>query len=479
MKQELKNYLKLSFIYFTTTISVIFFRFPDIKNEMKYFIITNNMIDTKNWFILKYFNDLYPDKPPFYFWILSLNKILFKNYYFFNLLIGSTIFGFIILIFSYSLIKKLSTSSKAFNLSISLSIFPFFIGTSVIQRMDMMMSSFIFLTLYFFFNFYYNLIKISFFNLTFFYFFIFMGIFSKGIFAIAFPLFSIIFFLFLEKNLIFLKKLKIFYGLFILVLLISLWFYNILISENGVKYIKFLLGQETIGRIIKSKNHIRPFYFYIKSIPYILYPYGFIFLSLLIVYLKNIYCWKNWNKLEKIGFSCSFIPIIILSLASGKLEIYLTPLLPFIIIFIFSNLEKNLNNKFINIIFKLTEITLILPIIFKLFFKNINYFKRIVFINTSIFIFIFILIFNLNFYNNNYSLKAFINFINNHKISSYKFSNAKNLSFLVKNEIINYNFINEIDKDCQYILIENKNLKYFNKNFSIILKNKKYSLLKI
>ena len=144
MKQDLKNYFKIAFTFFIITIPFALLRFPDIKNEMKYFIVTNNMLVDKNFFILKYFQELYPDKPPFYFWILSLIKIVSKeHFYFFNIFIGSTLFGFGILILTYKLIKNLKDSQTALFITLSLETIPFFIGVSVLQRMDIMMSFFI------------------------------------------------------------------------------------------------------------------------------------------------------------------------------------------------------------------------------------------------------------------------------------------------------------------------------------------------
>ncbi len=480
MKENLKNYLKLFMGYFTIVIPLALYRFPDIKNEMKYFIITNQMISSKNWFILKYFNELYPDKPPFYFWILSLIKTLTNNYYFFNLIFTSALFGFFIILLTYSLVKNLKNSHMAFLISYSIAIIPFFVGVSVVQRMDMMMSFFIFSSLYLFWGFYYNFCKISDINLSIFYLCLFLGVFTKGIVGMAIPLSIIFTFLFLEKNLSFLKKIKFLYGLFFIILIILLWFYNVFTSHEGNTYLKLLLGQETVGRIIKSKTHIRPFYYYIKSFIYVLFPYGLTFLLLQINYIKKITSWNKWNNLEKIGFISSFVPFIILSLASGKLDIYLLPIISGAIIFIFSNIETLTNSRFINFTFNLIEFLFIFPFYKKRKNKNYNIYNRILNINYSVNVFLLFIVIALPFYNKNYSLSPFKNIIEdkNIKICSYNFSNSKNLSYLTNYEIKNFNLLSDIPKNYDYILIKGNNLNISLEDYSLILKNKKYFLLK-
>ena len=56
-----KYYLFIIFIYFIIFIPLAFFRYPDARNELKYFVVTDDMIQAKNYLILKYFSELYPD----------------------------------------------------------------------------------------------------------------------------------------------------------------------------------------------------------------------------------------------------------------------------------------------------------------------------------------------------------------------------------------------------------------------------------
>lgn len=74
-----KNYIIFTFIYILIFVPIIILRFPDIRNEIKYFLITDTIIESKNFFILKYLNELYPDKPPLYFLFFILLKNILVN----------------------------------------------------------------------------------------------------------------------------------------------------------------------------------------------------------------------------------------------------------------------------------------------------------------------------------------------------------------------------------------------------------------
>ncbi|MGL5053570.1 MAG: hypothetical protein ACRC5W_08310, partial [Cetobacterium sp.] len=88
-----KERYKIFFIaYFSILVGIAFLRVPDLRNEFKYFVVTDEMINTKNFLILRYFNELYPDKPPIYFWILGIFRLISKeNFYPLSLIFGGII----------------------------------------------------------------------------------------------------------------------------------------------------------------------------------------------------------------------------------------------------------------------------------------------------------------------------------------------------------------------------------------------------
>ena len=71
---------------------------------------------------------------------------------------------------------------------------------------------------------------------------------------------------------------------------IGIWLYGIYLQPEGKEYISLLLGQETVGRMIKAKTHSRPFYFYFEKLPLIEN----------VELLRNIIYSGIWTKFELI-----------------------------------------------------------------------------------------------------------------------------------------------------------------------------------
>lgn len=459
-----KQIIKITIIYLAVFIPLLFLRFPDIRNEIKYLAITKESLNN-NFFILKYLGNLYPDKPPFYFWILKIIDTYFPKHFFkLGILVGSIIPSYFISILSYKFLlkfikKEIYIEQLSFTIILGLIASPLFIGGTNVLRMDMLMNLFIFSSLLIFFNMYYSFKKINFTNLFFMYLFIFLGLFTKGVVGIIAPLAGILTFLLLNKELKFLKKIHFIKGIIFIVFCIFIWFINIYFSKDGYDYIKLLLGQETLGRITKAKSHIRPIYYYLKNLPLVSLPYGLIVFFPLMHYIRNIKNFKKWKELEKIFFSMSVPLFILLSFASGKLVIYLLPCL-----------------------FGFTGLTVLY--IFK--FKIITFSKILNNLAYGLIFIIFIVSINGNYYSKHYTLKPLltkVKNINNENIYIYEFNDFKNTKYLIHKNIIELSK-NKNTKDLQgnYVITKTsktKDLYSEFKNITLVYKNKKYSLYQL
>lgn len=478
-----KNYIIFTFIYILIFVPIIILRFPDIRNEIKYFLITDTIIESKNFFILKYKNELYPDKPPLYFFILYIIKKYFGKYFIQGTIVfGTLIPSFLITTFFYKFMKSFKNRRVAFINTLFLLSLPFYIGLSIFMRMDMLMTTFIFFSLYFFFQIYYK--KLNEKNIFKIYIFIFLALFTKGIAGFAIPIAIILTFLIFERNLKFLKNIKFIQGIIFIIFLIGIWGILIFLQPQGKEYLKLLLGQETVGRIVNSKTHVRSFFYYIENIPLIMYPYGVAILISLIFYLKNIRGYKKWLPIEKIGFLWSIIPLLLFSCASGKLAIYLLPIFPGNIIILINFFMRTKNIKFGKVILKITEIFSLLAIPFNyLFNKRKNFYKRVILIPFSIFVIFIFLISGVEIYNKEFSLKYVVKNISKYSdktIIAYKFSDMINLKNEIKKEILLIENKEEIEqeKNIKLIVVRNKYIKDLNlKKFKVIYKNKSYFLL--
>lgn len=489
-KISYKNIFKILFIYLIIYIPIALTRFPDIRNEIKYYAITDNLIKSREFFILKYFSELYPDKPPLYFWLIRFFKENFENFNFLSILFGSIIPSFIIIILIYNLFTKLKSEKFGFLVAISLATTPFFMGISVFLRMDMLMNLFITISLYYFFSIYFNLIKNSWINKVILYLSIFLGIFTKGIAGGMVPLSIILGFLILERNLSFFKKINFLAGLGLILLCALAWFLLIYLQPEGKEYLALMFKQETVGRIVKAKTHIKPFYYYFVRLSFLIFPYSLFWYCGIFHYLKDIKNYRSWNCLEKIGIIWSIVPLILFSLASGKLDIYMLPLFTGMILLSLNFFIKIKNKKIGKVLLKILSTILIVPLFLNKILKNRgNQYRRFLTIPLSIVIIFGILAQGMGTFNRYFTLKPVVAQIqDNRKIYTYRFEDFKNIEGIEpKIKDSNITNIQELEKikdilnkdnSKNYFVIKSKYNDKFNdvKNLKLKFTNNSYSI---
>ncbi|MGL4509377.1 hypothetical protein [Cetobacterium sp.] len=269
------------------------------------------------------------------------------------------------------------------------------------------------------------------------------------------PFLTILFYLYINTNLKYLKKMRPISGTLIILSVLFLWFFLIQKSDNGAQYIKLILGQETIGRVIKSKAHIRPFYYYLKQLPFTLLTLIPFFSLGIFSSIKNIFNIKKWKTIDKIAFSIFFPNFIFFSTISGKLDIYLLPLYYGMVIISLRFIEV----KWPNFKYKI--------------------FKKILYINIFSFI---ICIVALPYYTNNYTLKLVTTILRNSNgnIYSYRFPDAKNISLEINRKNLKDLPLDKINSTeaNSLILVRNKYIDdIYNRDTKIIYQNKKYTIL--
>ena len=466
-KISYKNIFKILFIYLIIYIPIALTRFPDIRNEIKYYTIVDELIKSREFFILKYFSELYPDKPPLYFWLIRFFKENFENFNFLSILFGSIIPSFIIVILMYNLFSKLKSEKFGFLVAISLVTTPFFMGISVFLRMDMLMNLFITISLYYFFSVYFNLIKNSWFNKGIIYISIFLGIFTKGIAGGMVPLSIILGFLILEKNLTFLKKINFLAGVGFIIFCTLVWFSLIYLHPEGKEYLSLMFKQETVGRIVKAKTHIKPFYYYLVRLSFLIFPYSLFWYCGIFYYLKNIKNYNRWNYLEKIGVIWSIVPLILFSLASGKLDIYILPLFTGMILLSLNFFIKLKEKKIGEVLLKIISVILIIPFFLNKFLKNKeNHYKNFLTIPLSIIIIFGVLAQGIGLFNRYFTLKPIVAQIqDNRKIYTYRFEDLKNIEGVEPRvKASNITNIQEISEIKEKIINSNSRVYFITKN---------------
>lgn len=299
------------------------------SNELRYLSIADEVIANGHLFAFYNHGIPYADKPPLYFWIVMLCRLLFGHHSCLALSMFSLIPAFAIVgIMDRWVMKGKSAMNRMSVAGMTLTCV-MFLGTMVVLRMDMLMCLFIVLALRTFYRMYTGEGSRRQDSLTL-PLWIFLALFTKGPVGLLMPPLAIAVFLAVKRDW---KGFRKYLGLKtwgIIAALSAVWLTCVWL-EGGLEYINNLLFKQTVGRAVNAFTHARPFWFYLVTILWCLAPYtlpliGSFMASLLPVRKAGA---EKVSDLE-ILFLCTIISTAaMLSSFSSKLPIYLVPVLPF------------------------------------------------------------------------------------------------------------------------------------------------------
>lgn len=299
------------------------------SNELRYLSIADEAIANGHLFAFYNHGIPYADKPPLYFWIVMLCRLLFGHHSCLALSMFSLIPAFAIVgIMDRWVMKGKSAMNRMSVAGMTLTCV-MFLGTMVVLRMDMLMCLFIVLALWTFYRMYTGEGSRRQDSLTL-PLWIFLALFTKGPVGLLMPPLAIAVFLAVKRDW---KGFRKYLGLKtwgIIAALSSVWLTCVWL-EGGPEYINNLLFKQTVGRAVNAFTHARPFWFYLVTLLWCLAPYtllliGSFMASLLPVRKAGA---EKSSDLE-ILFLCTIISTAaMLSSFSSKLPIYLVPVLPF------------------------------------------------------------------------------------------------------------------------------------------------------
>ena len=299
------------------------------SNELRYLSIADEAIANGHLFAFYNHGIPYADKPPLYFWIVMLCRLLFGHHSCLALSMFSLIPAFAIVgIMDRWVMKGKSAMNRMSVAGMTLTCV-MFLGTMVVLRMDMLMCLFIVLALWTFYRMYTGEGSRRQDSLTL-PLWIFLALFTKGPVGLLMPPLAIAVFLAVKRDW---KGFRKYLGLKtwgIIAALSAVWLTCVWL-EGGLEYINNLLFKQTVGRAVNAFTHARPFWFYLVTLLWCLAPYtllliGSFMASLLPVRKAGA---KKTSDLE-ILFLCTIISTVaMLSSFSSKLPIYLVPVLPF------------------------------------------------------------------------------------------------------------------------------------------------------
>lgn len=319
------------------------------SNELRYLSIANEALADGHIFAFYNHGLAYADKPPLYFWIVMLCRLLFGHHSCLALSMFSLIPAFVIAWIMDKWVMKGKSAMDRMALAGMTLTCVMFLGTMIVLRMDMLMCMFIVLALWTFYKMYTGegarksdsvMLPV----------WIFLALFTKGPVGLLMPPLSIAVFLAVKRDW---KGFGKYLGLKtwgIIAVLAAIWIGCVWL-EGGQEYINNLLVKQTVGRAVNAFTHAKPFWFYLVAILWCLAPYSLLLVgtfiaSLLPVRKTNATRSQSQAVIQdtsdavsrskqhrsdlEVLFLCTIISTIaMLSSFSSKLPIYLIPVFPF------------------------------------------------------------------------------------------------------------------------------------------------------
>ncbi|MBQ4012901.1 MAG: dolichyl-phosphate-mannose--protein mannosyltransferase [Bacteroidales bacterium] len=311
-------------------------------NELRYLSIVDEALRDGHFFAFSNQGVPYADKPPLYFWLLMLCRVLLGHHSMPVLALFSCIPAAVVTwvmdrwVFGADAAHGASgrNASPAVRRTAALMLFSSvtWLGLSMFLRMDMLMTMFIVLALYA-----WHRDRPWAFAL-----FTFLALFSKGPVGILMPPLVVLTAVLTVPRSFRRERpgdphwrIGRFLGwrFFLLVgACCAVWFTAAWL-EGGSAYLQNLLFHQTVDRTVNAFHHKEPFWFYLVNIWPILLPWSLLTVPVCVASLcrrgDTAAPRSEAARAEKLLRCAFFVPIVMLSLSSSKLPVYLLPVFPF------------------------------------------------------------------------------------------------------------------------------------------------------
>jgi 4-amino-4-deoxy-L-arabinose transferase-like glycosyltransferase len=288
-----------------------------VQDEMRYGEVVREMLNSGNWLVMHLNGYPYPDKPPLYFWMVALlGKVVGQGGFAFRLLstIGTLLTGWGL----YHLGNRLLGKQGGFLacLLFGSSLLTLIVGH--IARMDMLLTA---TTVWA----WLSLLKFdSAANskyLAYYWVLCALSLAIKGPIALLFTLLPGVIWQLHTHAINGLGRLRPLVGLLAMLAMVLAWMLAVIQSGQG-DYLAQIWHKQLVGRAINSWSHKEPIYFYWVLLPLLTMPWAVPIMS----GFKLL--WKEQEPSLRSIWLFALVPLIGISLVSGKLFIYLQPLIP-------------------------------------------------------------------------------------------------------------------------------------------------------
>lgn len=301
------------------------------SNELRYLSIVDEALEDGHVLAFTNHGQDYADKPPLYFWLMMLCKVLFGKHSMYALSLLSFIPACIIIAVMDKWLRSAFpggfTSLQRAGAALMMATTGLFLGMTVFLRMDMLMCMWIVLALWTFWKWDNGIGKEGSQRLLL-PLYTFLALFTKGPVGVLVPPMAIIVYLGASRRWKDIGKYLgvVFWG--ILAVLCAIWFTGVFL-EGGAGYLNNLLFHQTVDRAVNSFHHKAPFWYYLGIIWAVMAPWCLATVPSLVTGLVRKREGEVPSEYERLlaltGISC----FVMLSCFSSKLAIYLAPVFPF------------------------------------------------------------------------------------------------------------------------------------------------------
>jgi len=293
-------------------------------DEPRYAEVAREMLKTGNYIVPHINGEIYPDKPPVFFWLIALCSKPFGDVSAATARFPSAFAALGVILLTFLLGRKLYNSTVGFFAGLILLSTTQFFWLALRANIDVTLTLWTTLAIFLLYCGYtrergkrvcYLLA----------YFFMGLATITKGPVGIAIPLVTMLLYCIMQKQYGQLKKLDLLPGLIIIAATAALWLIPACIL-GGNEYTQNILFKQTVGRAVDSYSHKQPFYYYLVNFPADFNPWTIFIPSAIILF---------WRKKKQGGQLNLTFPLvwfagtfIFFSLVSGKRNLYLLPLYP-------------------------------------------------------------------------------------------------------------------------------------------------------
>lgn len=321
-KNDLFLILLLAFVLFFSNIWGYDLWSPD---EPRFAEVAKEMIEGKNWILPHNNGWIYTDKPPFFFWLVSLVSMMLGGVSSFSARIPSVLAGIGTVYLTYMITLRSLGRRTAYLSSIILTTSYLFFEKARTAQTDMVLTFLIVLSfLLFYLSQGERLSRRKY--LLLFYLTLALATLTKGPVGFIIPLGVILVYFASIGEFRKIKEIFIWDGMILFLLIVVGWIVAATIVGQGEYNIISAINRHAVSRFAEGLHHHRPFYYFFKSFPLDFLPWTFFIPSAFVLAFSKL---RSAERKEMAFSLCWFFFVFVFfSFSREKRSLYLLPLFP-------------------------------------------------------------------------------------------------------------------------------------------------------